>query len=100
MVSGLCKETMRRERWNVRQFIGRTGFVRVVDYGSGGWGHINFDDLRGNIRCQSKFSIKRLINSPCNEQVKKNSSFIAQFNTYIVKQTLQDEHIWDKSGLY
>ncbi|CAH3172634.1 unnamed protein product [Porites evermanni] len=49
---GLCKETMRRERWNVRQFIGRTGFVRVVDYGSGGWGHINFDDLRGDIRCQ------------------------------------------------
>ena len=59
-VSGLCKETMRRERWNVRQFIGRTGFVRVVDYGSGGWGHINFDDLRGNIRCQSKFPIKPL----------------------------------------
>ena len=27
-------------------------------------------------------------------------SFIAQFNTYIVEQTLQDEHIWDKSGLY
>ena len=99
MFSGLCKETMRRERWNVRQFIGRTGFVRVVDYGSGGWGHINFDDLRGNIRCQSKFSIKRLTRR-ANEQAKKNSSFIAQFNTYIVEQTLQDENIWDKSGLY
>ena len=68
MVSGLCKETMRRERWNVRQFIGRTGFVRVVDYGSGGWGHINFDDLRGNIRCQSKFSIKRLTRRVMNRQ--------------------------------
>ena len=68
MFSGLCKETMKRERWNVRQFIGRTGFVRVVDYGSGGWGHINFDDLRGNIRCQSKFSIKRLTRRAMNRQ--------------------------------
>ena len=45
---------MQRKRWNVRQYIGRTGFVRLVDYGSGGWGHINFDDLRGNIKCESK----------------------------------------------
>lgn len=51
---GRCHESMKRKTWNVRHFRGRTGFVRLVDYGSGGWGHINFDDLRGNIRCESK----------------------------------------------
>ncbi|XP_074612278.1 uncharacterized protein LOC141866648 [Acropora palmata] len=52
---GYCRETMRRQRWNVRTYNGRYGFIRLVDYGSGTWGHINFDDLRGNIRCESKF---------------------------------------------
>ena len=55
---------MRRQRWNVRAFRGRTGFVRLVDYGSGGWQHINFDDLRGNIRCESKFFSAQDVNSP------------------------------------
>lgn len=55
--TGRCTETMTRRRWNVRAFIGRTGFVRLVDYGSGGWGHINFDDLKGNIRCESEFPV-------------------------------------------
>ena len=48
---------MRRQRWNVRAYNGRYGFIRVVDYGSGSWGNIAFDDLRGNIRCESKFSL-------------------------------------------
>ena len=47
-----------------------------------------------------KVSSLSSVNSPCNAQTKKNPSFIAQFNTYIAGQTLQDEQIWDKSGLY
>ena len=54
---GYCTETMRRQRWNVRTYNGRYGFIRLVDYGSGSWGYIAFDDLRGNIRCESKFSL-------------------------------------------
>ncbi|XP_031560186.1 EGF-like repeat and discoidin I-like domain-containing protein 3 [Actinia tenebrosa] len=43
---------MRRQRWSVRAYKGRVGFIRLVDYYTGGWGHINFDDLRGGIRCE------------------------------------------------
>lgn len=44
--TGRCNETMERIYWNVTQFIGRTAQIRLIDYSSGGWGHINFDDVR------------------------------------------------------
>ncbi len=44
--TGLCDETMHRERWDISQWQGETGRIRVADLGSGGWDHINFDDLR------------------------------------------------------
>jgi len=50
--TGRNSESMRRHNWNVRAYRGKTAFVRLVDYHSGWWGHINFDDLRGNIRCE------------------------------------------------
>ncbi len=44
--TGKCTETMERVRWNVSQFMGRSGQIRLIDASSGGWGHINFDDVR------------------------------------------------------
>jgi len=44
--TGKCTETMERSRWNVSQYIGKTAQIRVIDASSGGWGHINFDDLK------------------------------------------------------
>ncbi len=46
--TGKCTETMARVSWNVMQFVGKTAQVRLVDNSSGGWGHINFDDLKLN----------------------------------------------------
>jgi TolB-like protein len=45
-VTGKCNETMHRHRWDVTRFIGKTGRIQLVDAASGGWGHLNFDDLR------------------------------------------------------
>ena len=42
---------MYRKFWNISQYIGQPARVRLVDYTSGGWGHINFDDLKGDISC-------------------------------------------------
>ena len=42
---------MYRKSWDVKEFIGQYAQVRLVDERSGGWGHINFDDLRGDIVC-------------------------------------------------
>lgn len=44
--TGKCTETMERVRLNVAPHIGRSAQIRLVDISSGGWGHINFDDLR------------------------------------------------------
>lgn len=46
--TGKCTETMVQVSWNVMQFVGKTAQVRIVDNSSGGWGHINFDDLKFN----------------------------------------------------
>ncbi|PFX11904.1 Pikachurin [Stylophora pistillata] len=49
--TGNCRETMYRKSWDVEEFIGQYAQVRLVDESSGVWGHINFDDLKGDIIC-------------------------------------------------
>lgn len=44
--TGKCTETMERVRLNVFQFLGRSAQLRLIDASGGGWGHINFDDVR------------------------------------------------------
>ncbi len=44
--TGRCNETMTRARWNVSSYMGRSSQIRLIDSSSGGWGHINFDDVR------------------------------------------------------
>ena len=42
---------MYRKSWDVKELIGQYAQVRLVDERACGWGHINFDDLRGDIIC-------------------------------------------------
>lgn len=44
--SGHCTESMIRVKWNVSAYRGQLAQIRLVDASSGGWGHINFDDVR------------------------------------------------------
>ncbi len=44
--SGRNTETMRRVTWDLTQYAGKTGRIRIVDESSQGWGHINVDDFR------------------------------------------------------
>jgi len=37
--------------WDVEDLIFKHAQVRLVDDSSVGWGHINFDDLKGGIIC-------------------------------------------------
>ena len=46
-----CTETMLRRTWDVEAYVGQRAQVRLVDDSSASWGHINFDDLRGEITC-------------------------------------------------
>ncbi len=43
--SGLDHEDMRREVVDLHDWTGRKIFIRLVDEGKGGWGHVNFDDF-------------------------------------------------------
>jgi len=42
---------MYRKSWDVQDLIGEHAQVRLIDASSDGWGHINFDDLKGDIVC-------------------------------------------------
>ena len=44
---------MTRKFWDVGAYIGQRARVKLVDFSLGGWGHINFDDLKGDISCWS-----------------------------------------------
>ena len=38
-------ETLLRESWDVAELVGRTATLRVIDAATGGWGHINVDQI-------------------------------------------------------
>ena len=42
---------MYRKSWDVQDLIGQNARVRLIDASSSNWGHINFDDLKGDIVC-------------------------------------------------
>jgi len=50
--SRFCTEEMTRTFWDVAAFIGQRARVKLIDFSSDDWGHINFDDLRGDMSCE------------------------------------------------
>lgn len=44
--TGRCTETMERMTWDVSPYQGQAAQIKLIDFSSGGWGHINFDDVR------------------------------------------------------
>ena len=42
---------MTSKTWDVGAFVGQRAHVKLVDFSSGEWGHINFDDLKGDMSC-------------------------------------------------
>jgi levanase len=44
--TGLCHETMNRVVWDISEYKNKVAYIRIVDGGSGGWGHINVDDIK------------------------------------------------------
>ncbi len=38
-------ETLQQESWDVSEFLGETGVLRIIDDAQGGWGHINVDQI-------------------------------------------------------
>ena len=47
---GQNSQSMHRVEWDVKPWIGRKVFLRLVDRHTGGWGHITFDDFRAEGR--------------------------------------------------
>ena len=43
---GDCNESMMRKSWDVSEYKGKIVQLRAVDSLTGGWGHINFDDIK------------------------------------------------------
>lgn len=43
--TGMDTETFRTDSWDVADLKGKTAVIRLYDKNSGGWGHINFDNV-------------------------------------------------------
>lgn len=69
-------ETLATGSWDVREFAGKTAVLQIVDQATGGWGHINVDqivqtdtkppELVGNAQREFKIE-KRYLNIPIKE---------------------------------
>jgi hypothetical protein len=44
--TGKCSESMERVNWDVSDYVGKAGQIRVIDATGNGWGHINYDDVQ------------------------------------------------------
>ena len=53
VASSICHERMVKTSWNLQSFIGRKARLRLIDFSSAAWGHINFDEFKGDVStCQ------------------------------------------------
>ena len=51
--SGTCQDRMMKKYWDLQPYIGRKARLRLVDFSSAAWGHINFDEFKGDVSiCQ------------------------------------------------
>lgn len=49
---------MERQYWDVKEFINKRAFLRLVDNSSGSWGFLNFDDFNGDVEiCGGKLLV-------------------------------------------
>lgn len=37
---------MQRRYWDVSSYIGKSAKIKAIDFETGGWGHLNFDDIK------------------------------------------------------
>lgn len=44
--TGNNSETLERRSWDVKSYYLKYVFLRAVDNETGGWGHLNFDDIK------------------------------------------------------
>ena len=44
--TGNNNETLERKSWDVKSYNQKYAFIRAVDEEKGGWGHLNFDDIK------------------------------------------------------
>lgn len=50
--TGCDTERYHRAVWDLRQYAGRQACLKVVDHATGGWGHVNVDDI--NVHDESR----------------------------------------------
>ena len=43
--AGKYNEKLEPAHWDVREFVGRSAHIEIVDEQAGGWGHINVDQI-------------------------------------------------------
>ncbi|HEX7655057.1 MAG TPA: glycoside hydrolase family 32 protein, partial [Verrucomicrobiae bacterium] len=43
--TGYDNETLTPQQWDVSAYLGQTGTLQIIDLATGGWGHINFDQI-------------------------------------------------------
>ena len=85
-VSGQCREQMTRQSWSLQQYIGKRARLRLIDFYGGGWGHINFDDFKGNVtRCTGKYCVRGWHSWYC-YAAKCNINHLASKSCYILRQ--------------
>jgi len=52
--TGQNDENLLWETWSVTELAGQTAHIEIVDNGTGGWGHINIDQIAQSDRIQSR----------------------------------------------
>ncbi len=52
--TGFDSECLERESWDVRDLVGKTAVLEIVDRATGGWGHINVDQISQSERNRSE----------------------------------------------
>jgi levanase len=72
--SGTESEVLNWVAWDVREFAGQTGRIRLIDHNSGGWGHINADHFMASNEAARPLSRETAVNLIVDDEVVRTAT--------------------------
>jgi len=75
-ISGRNRENMHAESVDLRKYVGKEIYIRLVDEDSGRWGHINFDDFRFHAKNPVAASVAGKAAKPTAARVNQTQGFL------------------------
>jgi len=96
--TGGNSEALAPQQWNVSAYLGQTGMIQIVDAATGGWGHINVDQITFSDTALPALSREMIITNHLLNLPVQNSAAMRRVTVTVGGQPVRDFNIRLSTG--